>query len=249
MVYRDNIPQPNDFISKSQRQMQSNFQDTFDIWGRSQEEDQNVGDHVPLNNPDEEKRGKHKKTSLIDQNPIPTFAANEAVLYSAKQNSQSELFYGRNLDATGNQLTSNGALSVGGLVLRAYALFDFQGKVIQKEGLDDEGNPILIDCSFNIASIVQSAPLESKWTINFTNTLETDNYMWITQSFNNLTNSLPYPALGNAQPAKGATYGSSITAASFIFMNAGVPIVGSAVTQPGLGIGLRMLFQAYTVAQ
>jgi len=229
--------------------MQSNFQDTFDIWGRSQEEDQNVGDHVPLNNPDEEKRGKHKKTSLIDQNPIPTFAANEAVLYSAKQNSQSELFYGRNLDATGNQLTSNGALSVGGLVLRAYALFDFQGKVIQKEGLDDEGNPILIDCSFNILSITKDSQFQSIWNINFANALETDNYIWITQSFNAFNFVGLRLAAGNAQPAKGAVYGSTITNASFRFMNAIVPPNGLPNQYPPQNVGLRMLFQAYTVAQ
>ena len=73
--------------------------------------------------------------------------------------------------------------------------------------------------------------------------------MWITQSFNNTTNGIPFfPPLGNAQPSNNAVYGSSVTNSSFVFINAGVPATGT-TTQPGLGIGLRMLFQAYTVAQ
>lgn len=249
MVYKNNIPQANDFISISQRDIQGNFQDVKTIWGESPTDNSNNGDHIPLNFAEENQRGNHKKITLVEQNPIPVPIADEAILYSAEQNSKTELFYIRDGELAGNQITSNGALSVGGLVLRVYVIFDFNGNIIQRQELDEDGNVTLIDCSLNIASIIKSSPLESKWTINFTNALETDNYMWITQSFNNTTNGIPFfPPLGNAQPSNNAVYGSSVTNSSFVFINAGVPATGT-TTQPGLGIGLRMLFQAYTVAQ
>jgi len=248
LVYRADIPQPTDFISKSQRQIQNNFQDVFDIWGRSQEEDQNVGDHVPLNNPEEENRGKHKQVSLIDQDPIPTAAADEAVLYSEKQNTQSELFYIRNGDATGNQLTSNGQLSVGGLSLRAYVLFDQLGNIIQNDDVDDEGEPIKVPISFNIQSVQQVIANQDKWLITFSNALETDNYMWIAQTFSNTFSTQGFQDISNPQPGSDAVYGNSITTGSFLFMNSVVTTVNPP-TQPARELGRRMLFQAYTVAQ
>lgn len=249
LVFKSNIPQANDFISVSQRDIQGNFQDVFDIWGKSELQDSNVGDHLPLNNPEVDNRGKHKKITLVEQNPIPVPVANEAILYSEEQNTQSELFYIRNGDAAGNQLTSNGALSAGGLVLRAYVLFDFKGKIVQKEELDEDGELILVDCSFNVSSVVQANPNLSAWTINFTTALETENYMWIVQSFNGLPGEDNFEPHGNAQPGNGALYNNTITSNSFLFWNTRVDRTGVSPSQPATTIGRRMLFQAYTVAQ
>jgi len=247
MVFKQNIPQPNDIIAQSQRDIKENFEETYNIWGKSPTESENIGDHMPLDTPEETDRGKHKKVTLIEQDPIPVAAANEAILYSEPVNGITELHYTRNLDATGSQLTSNRRLNVGGLVLRAYAVFDFTGKILERETLDDEGDTVKVPLSFNVGTIDQLSSTQSQWTINFTNPLGTNDYIWICQSFNNTrVSDEAVTGVFNAQPAKNGTYSDSVNSNYFVFMNANTPNNLPAF-QPAINVGLRMVFQAYTV--
>lgn len=72
MSYNPAIPQPNDLISASQAQIQTNFSqaDTiFDI------------DHFTFDNATTANRGKHRKSTYVEVTD-PTTAANELALYS-----------------------------------------------------------------------------------------------------------------------------------------------------------------------
>lgn len=73
MSYNPNIPQPSDIPSQSQAQFLVNFQQLntiFDV------------DHVPYNDADTADRGKHDKSTYVEQGSDPTTAANELALYS-----------------------------------------------------------------------------------------------------------------------------------------------------------------------
>lgn len=248
MVFKQNIPQPTDIIAQSQRDISENFEQTFDIWGKSPTESENIGDHIPLENPQEENLGKHKKVTLIEQNPIPVASANEAILYSELVNGNTELHYRRNGDATGNQLTSNGGLNVGGLVLRAFVAFDFNGNILNRESLDDEGDTIKIPLSFNVGTITKPDSTKSQWTIPFINSIETENYIWICQSFNNIKlnpNSFLAEA-GNCQPSNNSNYSDSVNSNFFNFTIYRLPR-SLILDQPATDLGRRMIFQAYTV--
>jgi len=96
MSFKPNVPQANDFISQSQRDFKTNFTRVNDIWGKQPTESDNVGDHVPLLDPDEDIRGKHKKTTFVQQAAHPATPANEADLYSFEANGAPELHYRRN---------------------------------------------------------------------------------------------------------------------------------------------------------
>jgi len=153
MVYKPAIPQSTDFISQSQKDMIGNFETLSDVWGKPNRENANVGDHVPLTDPKEDDRGGHKKLTMPEQAAAPTTLVNELGLYTKDTSGSTEIYYREESNGTERQLTSSGGISIGGLVLRAFVIFDFQGNIIEREELDDEGDTIKVPLSFNVRDV------------------------------------------------------------------------------------------------
>ena len=251
MVYLPSVPQVTDFIAQSQQDFLGNFQTASDIWGKLPQENDNVGDHVPLTNPEDDERGGHKKVTFLEQDTPPTAAANEAVAYSEEQNSVTEMFYVRNGDAAGFQLTSAGGLSQGGLILRAFVVFDFQGKIIEVERVDSEDEVIKVQQQFNVTSVDPNQPLlngrnvRADWNVIYTNPIPTADYIWICDHFGTgAIDSRTQASPINFQPRNNAAYGSTVTTTSI-----GLRGYGMADSTLGVNFNLaRMCFQVYTVA-
>ncbi len=250
MVYKSNVPLSTDIVSISQQDFIGNNQSVNDIWGKPPQENENVGDHIPLTEADTEKHGGHKKTTFPEQAADPATLINEVGLYSKDTSDVTELYYRRESSGDVNQITSAGGISIGGLVLRAHVLFDLTGEIIEVDRLDADGNKIKVPVSFNITSVVQNVALSSDWTITFANALPTDDYMWVFQAFID-RNFLPLSnRVVNAQPMNSATYSSVITTTTFRAFGYNVASDTVTVTPAGPVVGRfdRMLFQAYTVA-
>ena len=184
MVFKPNIPQSSDFISQSQKDMIGNFETVDYIWGKQDAENENIGDHISLTNPKEDDQGAHKKLTFVEQSVEPAPGVNEITLFTKDTSAQPELFYRRDGDAAGIQLTSQGGINVGGLVLRAYVVFDSQGNILQREELDEEGKTIKVSLSYNVSSVTPNVALingvnfSSDWNINFANNLPTADFFW-----------------------------------------------------------------------
>jgi len=256
MVYKPNIPQPTDFISQSQKDMIGNFETTDSIWGQAPTEQENVGDHVPLTNAKLEDLGAHKKLSLPEQAVEPAPGVNEITLFSKDTSAVSELYYRRDGDAAGIQLTSLGGIIIGGLVLRAFVIFDFEGNIMEREELDSEGKTIKVPLSYNVSSVTPNQPLVQgkniygDWNINYTNNLPTADYIWDYRAFVDL-NFNPFGLrLVQAQPFSTATYSAAVSTSHFRAFSTNIAGSGTSISPAGpVVLRLqRMIFQAYTVA-
>lgn len=252
-VYKPNVPQSTDYISQSQRDFLGNFESVNQIYGYGTAFDNNIGDHVPLTVEGEDVQGAHKKTTLVVQGSDPSPSANEAVMYTKTTGGQPELYYRRNGDAAGYQLTSNGRLSPGGLVLRAYVMFDLAGKIIEIERVDSDGNKIIVPVRFNIASVTPNAPLpdgsniRSDYTVAFTNSIGTADYIWVVNSFNSGRVISGTGRRTNMQVKNGATYGDSVTATSIKLAGYWVSSTGTVTPPTSFFQTLRVQLQVYTV--
>ena len=140
-LYSPNIPQPTDVLAYSQLDMLNNFKEINNQYGLNGDSNLNVGDHVELNETQDDRIGLHKKTTLVVQGSDPSLSATESAMF-CKNVTQSELFYKRFGDASASQLTGQGRLSNNGLVLRALVCFDGTGKIIDTERVDQSGNPV-----------------------------------------------------------------------------------------------------------
>lgn len=95
MTFNPAIPGPNDIISQSQAQLQTNFSQAdliFDI------------NHVTFDNASVASRGKHRKVDLITV-AAPGSIAGEAVIYQKIASGSSNLFMQRDANVTEIQLT------------------------------------------------------------------------------------------------------------------------------------------------
>ncbi len=256
MVYKPAIPQSTDFISQSQKDIIGNFEDASDIWGKPPVGNANVGDHIPLTNVEDDHLGGHKKITMPEQSSAPTTLANEMGLYTKDTSGSTEVYYRRESNGTETQVTAGGGISIGGLVLRAYVVFDFQGNIVEVERLDAEGKKIKVPISFNVSSVTPNQPLVNNknlvgdWDINFTQTLPTADYFWMYQSFNDSNPSIPgFPQLIQAEPFHSGTYSDAVSTTRFRAWSTYVPSSGSvSPVGPVFGRLDRMIFQAYTVA-
>ncbi len=252
MAYKSNIPQPTDFISQSQKDFIGNYGTISNVWGKLPQENENVGDHIPLENPEEDERGGHKKLTLPEQTGDAATLVNELNLYSKEDNTRSELFYRKQSSGDVNKITDRGGLSVGGLILRAFVCFDLNANIIEVDRVDENGAPIRVPMSFNIASVVINGGVSvCDWTITFNTALPTADYIWVYQSANRVNPTAPQFAslVTSAQPRNDGTYSNTITATTFRGVIRNVPATGGSLApNPALFSGVRMIFQAYTVA-
>lgn len=252
MVYKANIPQPSSFISQSQKDFVGNYETLSNVWGKTPVENENVGDHIPLSERDQDELGKHKKVTLVEQDPAPAAPlANQLNLYTKEASSLTEMFYQRNGDASAFQITSNKGIVQGGIVLRAYVAFDFHGNIIEIDDIDEDGEPIKRQLAFNVSSVSTTAippalNTASNWTINFTNSIPSADYFWICQSMNEPNPSSSGAAIVQSQPNNSAVYSSVVTQNSFNMILANVFRDGVSGGLIAVSRGLRMVFQAYT---
>lgn len=84
MTFNPNIPQPNDLISDSQAQLQTNFSQSNSIFNF---------DHVTFDDATSVNRGKHRHSTYVEQLVDPTTLANEMAVYSKDVSGFSRLFY------------------------------------------------------------------------------------------------------------------------------------------------------------
>ena len=96
MVYDPNIPQANDLISESQPEILENFSQANVLFGT---------DHVEFNNATVANRGKHNKSTYLEQSGNPVTALNEAAVYTKDVLGITELFIRRENNGTVIQLT------------------------------------------------------------------------------------------------------------------------------------------------
>ncbi len=99
MSYNANIPQPGDFISNSQGQIQTNF-------AKIDSSTQGFGvDHVQFSA--SSNQGKHNKSTYRKQTVDPVTIANEIALYSKTASGALQLFLARASGGTVIQMTPN----------------------------------------------------------------------------------------------------------------------------------------------
>lgn len=213
MAFNPNIPQANDFISLSQKQILQNFQSFSAQYGQ---------DHIMIDSVDVN-RGKHKKISFAEQSSDPTTVADEVALFSKDTSGQPELYLGPESAATVKRITKSGVLSPE-LILEAAVSFDLAGNIVEVDSgeVDEEGNPIKKDVSYNVSSVTPNNPVppphtnfSDSWTVNFTNNISTVDYFWVIGWA--LLPQVPgifqrHPV--SFHPTNNGTYSSSVTASS-----------------------------------
>lgn len=150
MAYNNNIPQPGDFISVSQKQFLDNFQSLDQYW--------NV-DHYDLNATDETAT-KHKKLTMPVQSAAPATLSDEVALYSKTAAGHANLFMRKPNNGAEIQVTNNGGASIP-LTLEASVMFDSAGAILGD--------------SVNVASISASS---TQYTVSFTAPISTVNYYY-----------------------------------------------------------------------
>lgn len=246
MAYKSSIPQSIDIISQSQIDFRQNFESINESYGYGLPNLTNVGDHVSLTNADEDIRGGHRKLTLPEQGSAPSTAATEIALYSKEASSKSEVFYRQPSDGDEVQITGNGGISVGGLVLRAFVVFDYQGNIIEVDRKDSEGNIVKTPVKYNISTVVQNSLL-ADWTITFQNALPNANYMWVLQSLNDVRYSQASARIVQTEPYHSATYADTVSTTHFRAWGTNIDISGVTRTNPTVGRLARIQFQAYTV--
>lgn len=211
MSFNPSIPQANDFISISQRQILQNFQEFSKQFEK---------DHIMISQEDIN-RGKHKKLGFAEQTGDPTTGANEVSLYTKDTSGQPEIYFAAESAATVKRFTKSSVWAPG-LILEASVTFDLQGNIIEEDSgeVDAEGNPIKRDLAYNVTSVSPNSPgsplnLTDSWTVNFTNDISTVNYFWVLGWA--LAPTVPTffqrrPVVYH--PTNNAAYSSSVTASS-----------------------------------
>jgi len=113
MTFNPNIPQPNDLISASQAQIQTNFSQADTAFGI---------DHTPFSTL--ANQGLHKKVSFLAPIADPNQAGNIASLYTKTSGTGIELFYQKGTAGAGvSQLTG------GGVTAGAWVSIDAAGTI------------------------------------------------------------------------------------------------------------------------
>lgn len=245
VVYKSNIPQSTDFISQSQIDIKNNHETIHRIYSK---------DHIDLKNVDPAQQGKHNKTTLINQSSDPTVSTNDFALYTKSSGGRSELFYRREGDASGIQLTNNKGYLQNTLVLRAFVIFDSQGNIIERQERVSGGKVVKVKLAYNVSSVTPNQALidgrnvKSDWNINFTTPLPNANYFWDYRGLPDPTQSPLFNAkVVQCQPYNSATYSDSVNTNYFRAYSTNIPEDGTSYTDPVVGRLYRMIFQAYTI--
>lgn len=160
MTFNPNIPQPNDLISQSQAQIQTNF---------SQSNIAFAVDHTAfdvLSN-----QGKHKHSTYLEQGSDATTLVNEVAVYCKDTGTQPDLFYRPQSNGTAQRLTG------GGVTAAAWCVFD-----------GTQVNPVPSD-SFNVASVTRASNSNS-YIVTFNRDFSSGNYAVVVQPSLNTSSSI-----------------------------------------------------------
>lgn len=197
MSYQPNIPNTNDFVSKSQKDILQNYQQISTQFSQ---------DHI-LTSQADETVGKHKKVVYNEQSGDPITVADEVAFFSKDNAGQPEINLAPESAGTINRVTKNAEWKPG-LRVEASVTFDRTGNIIE----DSQGNKL----SFNVSSVDLAVPgsniPKDDWIINFTTNISTANYFWVPG-----WQLLPQqPILGQVKPVvfhphNAAAYGTSVT--------------------------------------
>lgn len=95
MTFNASIPQPNDLISQSQAQIQTNFSQSNTAFGI----DHTAFDVVS-------NQGKHKKSTYVEQAANPATSANEVAVYSKELSGASTLYLRKENNGTVIQMSA-----------------------------------------------------------------------------------------------------------------------------------------------
>jgi len=234
MTYNPSIPQPNDFISQTQKQALINY---------SEINLQYAFDHVSLTDSVDLNRGKHKKVTFQEQSGDQTTGATDYAAYSKDDSGQPSLYGRPESDGTVYKWTSSGHVAPA-LRLEAFVIFDQEGNILKNK---DE-----VELKMNVDTVVPSQPLfngrnvRDDWTVTFENNITTDKFFWVitpfywafTESFN-----FEDSAFDSSTPYMFGTYAQAVTAGMIRIMTKTVSGLSTAAQRH---TGLIHL-QVYTV--
>lgn len=130
MTFNPNIPQPNDFISASQAQIQTNFsqlETIFDV------------NHVTFDDAAAVDRGKHRHAAFIEVTD-PATAANEIAVYCKDVAGSSRMFMRQ--ENNGTVIQTTGADPIVGANGSSFLPGNSSGPVIMKWGTFSMGNGV-----------------------------------------------------------------------------------------------------------
>jgi hypothetical protein len=190
MTFNPSIPQPNDLISASQAQIQTNFAQADTAFGI---------DHTPFSTL--ANQGQHKKVTLIAPITDPNQAGQLSSVYTKTSGTGVELFYQHGTAGNGvSQLTG------GGVTAAAWALFN---------GTTVGTNPPSV--GFNITSIQRIAT--GQYKVNFTRSFSSNLYVsLIVADLNGTGTSIFFNSRNAADMSFTVKNGSSATDSSNINM-------------------------------
>jgi|GEM_PF-2741692 len=240
MGYNPNVPQPNDFVSQSQKDILQNYQEIAS---------QFMQDHVMIDQEDMN-RGKHKKVTYNEQGSDPTTIADEIALYTKDVSGQPEYFVAPESAGTVYRISKSGDLQPG-LKVEASVTWDLQGNIIEEDAPTEEDPDRKRPLQFNVTSVVPNEALingvnlADNWTVNFTNAISTTDYYWVLGW--NLGPTIPSlfqtrPVVFH--PTNNAAYASSVTANSISIT--GYQLNDNVTPKRSLGRGWRLNLIVYT---
>lgn len=232
-MYNPSIPQASDFLSQSQKQFLKN---------NSEIARQFAFDHVPLDDPEDLDRGKHKKLVFKEQSSDQTTGATDYGMYTKDTSGSPEVYLRPESDGTPYKFT-NGGLPSPGLKLRAAVLFDNQGNILK----DKQNEPI----AFNVNSITIPNPLsgglnvQDDWIVNFESDIGTDAYFWVVNGFYGPpTNQIQSSLFTVTTPYLFGSYSDAIKSGSIRIMTKNI----NGQSTPTLLFTKIVQVQIYTVA-
>jgi len=209
MGFNASIPQANDFISQTQKQVLINYTEINRQYNF---------DHVSLTDSVELDRGKHKKVTFQEQSGDQTTGATDYAAYTKNDGSQPSLYGRPESDGTVYKWTSSGHVAPA-LRLEAFVIFDIEGNILKNEEN--------VELQNNIASVVPASPLvngknvRDDWIVSFTNNITTDKYFWVISPFYGLRNSsinFEDSLFDSTVPYMFGTYAQAVTAAQIRIM-------------------------------
>jgi len=234
MGYNPSIPQPNDFISQTQKQVLINYTEI---------NRQYQFDHVPLTDSVDINRGKHKKVTFAEEAGDQTTGATDYAAYAKDDSGQPSLFGRPESDGTVYKWTSSGVVAPA-LRLEAFVIFDIEGNIIKNEEN--------VELKSNVTTVVPASPLFSgknvrdDWIVTFENNITTDKFFWVISPFYGALNSgfnFEDSAFDSTTPYMFGTYAQAVTASQIRIMTKTVSGLSTAAQRHTFLVHL----QVYTV--
>lgn len=182
MVYQPNVPQPTDFLSRSQKDFLGNFGSMYQFYNL---------DHTNLDLPEEEPTwGMHKQFTLQEQSSDPTTLATEAALYTKDVGNGLDLYMRTQSDGTVVQITSVANNGPGGSGINLIP----KPVVACSWNVNDDNSITLTGTQINVASVTRI--VSGQFRITFDTALASDEYYPFVQYIYPQTTPFAQPSIG-----------------------------------------------------